>query len=128
MNTNNRLVYLFLFLFVTFTISLIGLLSYFNNRNVNSFLRVWKKQSKRLDTIIDDISENESRNYSDSNRYMYAVYKKNNIFSELKQPSRNTLFKPLDFEKDAQGYNMMKQYPDDKLFVIQKNNTYTEIN
>lgn len=123
-SNNNRLVYLFLFVFVMFMISLIGLMSYLNNRNVKSLWHMWRKQSKRLDSIIDDINENESRNYSDSNRYVYGVYQKNNNFAELKQPSRNNHFKPLEeVNKGNQEYNMMRQYSD-----IYKNNTYTQIN
>lgn len=107
-----------------FMISLVGLMSYFNNRNVKSLWHMWRKQSKRLDNIIDDINENESRNYSDSNRYVYGVYQKNNNFTELKQPSRNNHFKPLEEVNNVtQEYNMMRQYTD-----IYKNNTYTQIN
>lgn len=67
-------------------------------------------QSVQLQTIIDSIQENEYKNVSDSNKYVYNVYHHNNSFTAMKSSTN----KPIELDNQAQEFNMMKKYQTDE--------------
>lgn len=89
-----------------FLVSVIGLMSYNHTKNIAHMTKIIHNQSVQLQSIIDSIQENEYKNISDSNKYMYNVYNHNNSFAAMKSSTN----KPIELGNQAQEFNMMKQY------------------